>query len=149
MQPSLLDNHHIGHVGGQGGGSRFPAGRDTALLTKFPSLSPERAWGRGSGMYSCPSQWRLPIGSRKRQVSPVLRSNIYPRLNINPQVNIAEERQWNREDRSLFWTVSSWGTCNNARLKYLCTAVVWAFTIKSHNIGKDHAVHTQPFLVGF
>ena len=40
MQPSLLDNHHIGHVGGQAGGSRFPTGRDTALFLEFPSLSP-------------------------------------------------------------------------------------------------------------
>lgn len=37
MQPSLLDDHHIGHVGGQGGGSRFPTGRDTTL---FSFLSP-------------------------------------------------------------------------------------------------------------
>lgn len=40
MQPSLFDNHHIGHVGGQGGGSRFSTGRDTALFPKLASLSP-------------------------------------------------------------------------------------------------------------
>lgn len=47
MQPSLLDNHHIGHVGGQGGGSRFPTGRDTALFLKFPSLGPVQEPGDG------------------------------------------------------------------------------------------------------
>ncbi|MED6265530.1 hypothetical protein CHARACLAT_026460 [Characodon lateralis] len=37
MQPSLFDDHHIVHIGGQDGRSRFPTGRDTTL---FPSLSP-------------------------------------------------------------------------------------------------------------
>lgn len=44
MQPSLLDDHHIGHVGGQDGGSRFPSGRDTNLLS---SVSPVQEPGDG------------------------------------------------------------------------------------------------------
>lgn len=47
MQPSLLDDHHIGHVGRQGGGSRFPTGRDTALFPNFPLLSPVQEPGDG------------------------------------------------------------------------------------------------------
>lgn len=44
MQPSLLDDHHIGHVGGLDGGSRFSTGRETMLL---PSLSPVQEPGDG------------------------------------------------------------------------------------------------------
>ena len=44
MQPSLLDDHHIGHVGGQDGGSRFPTVRDTTL---FPSHSSVQEPGDG------------------------------------------------------------------------------------------------------
>lgn len=47
MQPSLLDDHHIGHVGGQGGGSRFPTGRDTALFPNSASRSPVQEPGDG------------------------------------------------------------------------------------------------------
>lgn len=47
MQPSFLDDHHTAHVGGQGGGSRFPTRRDTALFPRFPSLSPVQEPGDG------------------------------------------------------------------------------------------------------
>lgn len=47
MQPSLLDDHHIGHVGGQDGGSRFPTVRDN--FVSFAQLC-AGAWRWGPGV---------------------------------------------------------------------------------------------------
>lgn len=52
VQPSLLDDHHIGHVGGQDGGSRFLSGRDD-FQSKVSFTQPcAGAWRRGPGVYS-------------------------------------------------------------------------------------------------
>lgn len=69
MQPPLLDNHHTGHVGGQGGGSRFPAGRDAAL---FPSLGSAQEPGDEVPGFTEALQWRLPIRWRGVKISQIL-----------------------------------------------------------------------------
>lgn len=67
MQPPLLDDHHICHIGGQGGGSRVLTGGDTALSPECPSLSPgQESLETGAGGLGAvfPPQW-LPIRSRR------------------------------------------------------------------------------------
>lgn len=69
MQPSLLDNHHIGHVGGQGGGSRFPTRRAAALFPKFASLSPAEELETGSWGLQLPRHRWLPISGKRVKIS--------------------------------------------------------------------------------
>lgn len=74
----------------------FPQGEMQLCFPSFLHSALCRSLETGSWGLQPPSQWWLPIGWKRVKISLILSWKLFSTcLNINPQINIVEERQWN------------------------------------------------------
>lgn len=74
----------------------FPQGETQLCFSSFLHSALCRSLETGSWGLQPPSQWWLPISWKRVKISLILKWKIFSTcLNINPQVNIVEGRQWN------------------------------------------------------